>query len=144
MQQFRTQSVSEERLILTQPEQYASRTVFYSEIDVALDPFPVSSGLANLDALWQGRPVLALVGRCLPGRTFSTVLESSGLENFVCHSPTEYSNLATELATHDDLFTALETIGKEVIQTLQTAPISHVKPLVESLERTYRSISSGL
>ncbi len=70
----------------------------YSQIDIALDPFPFNGCVTTLEALWLGVPVVTLAGHSFTGRTGKTILSRAGLKHLVASSPAEYVARATALA----------------------------------------------
>lgn len=59
----------------------------YSEIDVALDPFPYSGGLTTLESLAMGVPVLGVRGKTFAGRHTASHMTAVGLGDWVAQSP---------------------------------------------------------
>lgn len=70
----------------------------YSDLDIALDPFPFSGGLTSCEALWMGIPVITLpLTRVVSRQTFS-ILSIVGLEEFAATSVEDYIEIAARLA----------------------------------------------
>jgi predicted O-linked N-acetylglucosamine transferase (SPINDLY family) len=70
----------------------------YSQIDVALDPFPFSGSATTCDALWMGVPVVTLAGPTFAGRHGFGHLAQIGLSDLVARHPDQYVELAVALA----------------------------------------------
>jgi protein O-GlcNAc transferase len=74
--------------------------VHYNEIDITLDPFPLTGGTTTCEALWMGVPVINLRGRALFERLSGSILTNIGLERFIASDIDEYVKIAVDLA-HD-------------------------------------------
>jgi protein O-GlcNAc transferase len=74
--------------------------VHYNEIDITLDPFPLTGGTTTCEALWMGVPVINLRGRALFERLSGSILTNIGLERFIASNLDEYVKIAVDLA-HD-------------------------------------------
>jgi len=62
----------------------------YSQIDIALDPFPFSGGTTSIEALWMGVPVLTLAGKKLVGRQGVGIMMNAGLSEWVAANEIDY------------------------------------------------------
>ncbi|MEX2454707.1 MAG: tetratricopeptide repeat protein [Rhodospirillaceae bacterium] len=74
------------------------RYAAWNEIDIALDPFPVSGNIETLEALWMGVPVVALAGGRRIARRTAGHLATLGLDELVAESPSDYVRVASALA----------------------------------------------
>jgi protein O-GlcNAc transferase len=70
----------------------------YTEVDIALDPFPYNGGLTTLESLWMGVPVITWPGETFAGRHSLTHLTTIGLTDTVASDPDHYVALAASLA----------------------------------------------
>jgi protein O-GlcNAc transferase len=70
----------------------------WCEIDVALDPFPISGNLETLEALWMGVPVVAMAGDRRIARRSAGHLAAVGLQELIAETPEDYVRIASSLA----------------------------------------------
>lgn len=77
---------------------YGDHLGSYDNIDISLDPFPLTGGTSTLDALWMGVPVVSLVGEAMYERLSYSILQNVGLGDLARFSPDEYARTAIELA----------------------------------------------
>jgi protein O-GlcNAc transferase len=73
---------------------------YYNEIDITLDPFPLTGGTTTCEALWMGVPVINLRGEALFERLSYSILTNLGLADLSTPDREEYIRIAVELA-HD-------------------------------------------
>jgi protein O-GlcNAc transferase len=76
---------------------------FYSEIDVALDPFPYNGTTTTMEALWMGVPVVSLIGEQHAGRVGASILAHAGLGEDLATDVVAYVNHAIRLASSPEL-----------------------------------------
>lgn len=74
----------------------------YSQVDIALDPFPGSGGVTTFECLWMGVPLVTLYGDRPAGRASASILAAIGMPEYVAASTTEYVAAALRLATDRD------------------------------------------
>ena len=70
----------------------------YRLIDVALDTIPYNGHTTSLDALWQGVPVVTLVGATVVGRAGFSQACNLGLTELVARDPEQFTAIASALA----------------------------------------------
>lgn len=75
---------------------------YYNDIDIALDPFPMSGGQTSVDAVWMGVPLVTLVGDTHHHRLSYSLLRNVGiaLDDLIAFSREEYVEKALALAQH--------------------------------------------
>lgn len=71
----------------------------YHDIDIALDPFPLTGGTTTCDLLWMGVPLVSMVGNSSPSRMSTNALTYTGHEEWLAHSHDEYLTIAARLAS---------------------------------------------
>lgn len=77
---------------------HADMLAEYRDIDVALDTFPYNGGLTTLEALWMGRPVVALAGDTLISRQSKGILTAIGLPELCADDAAGFVATAAALA----------------------------------------------
>jgi protein O-GlcNAc transferase len=101
------QGFAPERLILWGAEcDHPHLPFFYSQIDIALDPFPYQGALTNLESFWMGVPVIALKGERRVAESMFTAL---GVAEFVTATPVDYLNQVVALAVDPQRLKALRS-----------------------------------
>ncbi len=69
----------------------------YSQIDIALDPFPYNGTTTTCEAMWMGVPVIALKGKRHSARVGSSLLNQVGLPELIASNESEYVEMAVAL-----------------------------------------------
>jgi predicted O-linked N-acetylglucosamine transferase (SPINDLY family) len=70
----------------------------YNEVDITLDPYPLTGGTTTTESLWMGVPVISLVGEAFYERLSASILANSGLADLATPDPADYVRLAADLA----------------------------------------------
>lgn len=91
--QFNKHDVSSERLMFMGKTSHLDHLKFYNQIDIALDPFYYQGGMTTCEALFMGKPVVALDAGTLAG---SSVLKNAGMG--VAGDKEEYIAMANNLS----------------------------------------------
>jgi predicted O-linked N-acetylglucosamine transferase (SPINDLY family) len=69
----------------------------YSEVDISLDTWPYNGGNTIAESLWQGVPVLTILGNTFVSRYGASLLKASGCADFVASDLDELIRKAQEL-----------------------------------------------
>jgi predicted O-linked N-acetylglucosamine transferase (SPINDLY family) len=70
----------------------------YGDIDLALDSFPYNGGVVTCEALWMGRPVLALRGDSMISRQSAAILACVGAEEWIARDVDDFVEIAVRAA----------------------------------------------
>lgn len=73
--------------------------VAYRQVDLNLDPWPQTAGVSGCDGLWQGVPMVTLVGDRIIQRTSASLLTTLGLTDFIAETPEQYIQTAVDWVT---------------------------------------------
>lgn len=71
----------------------------YNDIDIALDPFPYSSGLTTCEALWMGVPTVVHAGEIFAARHSLSHMCNAGLADWAAYDAAAYEALAVAKAS---------------------------------------------
>ncbi len=82
----------------------ATHLRYYNDIDIALDPFPMTGGQTTVDAVWMGVPVVTLVGDAHHERLSYSVLNNIGInvEELAAFTREDYVDKAVALANRPE------------------------------------------
>jgi predicted O-linked N-acetylglucosamine transferase (SPINDLY family) len=90
---------------------------FYNEVDITLDPFPLTGGTTTTESLWMGVPVVSLIGDAFYERLSASILANSGLADLATSDPAEYVRIARDLAADKPRRLALRRGLREQIRS---------------------------
>ena len=93
-ERFAHAGVAPERLRLEGGARHREFLDAYREVDIGLDPHPLSGGITTLEALWMGVPVVTLSGTTFCSRHSTSHLSNAGLGHLVTNSPERYAETA--------------------------------------------------
>jgi predicted O-linked N-acetylglucosamine transferase (SPINDLY family) len=129
--------ISADRLLLLPKQPWSGYTQTYSQIDIALDPFPYNGGITTCDALWMGVPVVTLSGQTPVGRGGRSILCNVGLPELIASTADEYLNIATALAADLPRLTALR---KGMRARVAASPLMDAPAFARDVESAYRQM----
>jgi predicted O-linked N-acetylglucosamine transferase (SPINDLY family) len=109
----------------------------YSQIDIALDPFPCAGGTVTCDALWMGVPVVSLAGRTAMGRSGVSILSNAGLGELVATDVDQYVRSAVGLARDADRLTSLRD---GVRDRIRHSALMDARQFARDVEAAFRAI----
>lgn len=114
---FESHGIDAERVMLRGP--VASPTDHlgtYSEIDIALDPFPYNGTTTTCEALWMGVPVITLAGDRHAGRVGASLLTQIGHDAFIATNLEEYTEIAVQRASNLDELSKMRSELREILR----------------------------
>lgn len=113
---FAEEGVSPDRLIWRAVR--GAHLPHYNDVDVTLDPFPLTGGTTTTESLWMGVPLVTLVGEAFYERLSYSILSNAGLGDLCARSQDEFHALALKLAADTDRRRALRrTIREDLRQS---------------------------
>ena len=93
--EFAAEGVTEERVIFHTVR--GRHMPFYNEVDITLDPFPLTGGTTTTEALWMGVPVVSRVGEAFFERLSYSILSNIGLGDLCASDLEAYTAIAHRL-----------------------------------------------
>lgn len=116
---------------------------FYNEVDITLDPFPLTGGTTTTESLWMGVPVVSLIGEAFYERLSYSILANSGLADLATEDPAEYVRIAGDLAADRERRLALRHRLRDQIRS---GPLGQTQQFAadfyDLVERTVRARAS--
>lgn len=95
---FRRSGISPERIQLRPGVDRATILKAYSEIDISLDTWPYCGGNTVAESLWQGVPVVTLMGERFSSRYGASLLQAAGCADLITKTRQDYIETAAALA----------------------------------------------
>ena len=135
LERFLDQGVDRDRIKLMPPIlDQREHLQTYSEVDVALDPFPYHGTTTTLEAIWMGVPVVTLEGDRHAARVGASILSCLGLDELVAHNEDEYVRIATRLAGPNS---PLDVLRQSLRSRLSESPLTDGARFTADLEQAY-------
>ncbi|HEX7640964.1 MAG TPA: tetratricopeptide repeat protein [Burkholderiaceae bacterium] len=104
-------------------------------VDITLDPYPINGATTTCESLWQGVPVLAVVGKRFLSRAGLSVLSAARMADFAAPSVEDFVKMAVLLSNNLPL---LANIRAGLREHLQDTPLLDQDSFARSLETLYR------
>ena len=109
----------------------------FSEVDVALDPFPYGGGTTTLHTIWMGVPIIAMQGETELGRATPGMLLGFGLPDFIANTREEYRDKAIALARNPSRLVAIRA---NLRQRMADSPALDSEGLTRNVESAFRTM----
>lgn len=116
---------------------HAGTLAEYSEVDIALDPFPFSGCLTTCEALWMGLPVVTLPRSRPVSRQSQAFLTAIGRKQWIAKDADDYVRIAASLGSDPRHLAALRR-GQRA--RMAASPICNGPRFARNLETVYRTI----
>lgn len=104
-------------------------------VDITLDPYPINGATTTCESLWQGVPVLGVVGKRFLSRAGLSVLGAARMADFAAPSVEDFVKMAVLLSNNLPL---LANIRAGLREHLQGTPLLDQPSFARSLESLYR------
>lgn len=88
----------------------------YHDMDIALDPFPLTGGTTTLDTLWMGVPLVSMEGHSSPSRMSTDALTYMGRPEWLAKTKEEYLAIALGFASDIEQLNALRLSLRDEIE----------------------------
>jgi predicted O-linked N-acetylglucosamine transferase (SPINDLY family) len=95
---FERFGVTPDRLIIRPGTDRRGILRSYADVDISLDTYPYCGGNTIAESLWQGVPVISLMGERFLSRYGASILHHCGCSDLVAHSAKQYADIAEALA----------------------------------------------
>jgi protein O-GlcNAc transferase len=134
---FEAVGIASERLALRGFSPHPEMLAGYSDIDVALDPFPFGGGLTSCEALWMGVPAVTLPRDRPASRQTAGFLGAVGLGACIASSHDDYVRRAVAFAADRDRLTELR---RTLRSRMAASPLCDGALFTPTLEAAYRQM----
>ncbi len=128
------QGIEPQRLIFAPPLDRPAHFARLALADLALDTRLYNGHTTTSDALWQGLPVLTLIGRHFASRVSASLLNAAGLAELIVEDLDSYRSLALDLARDPD---RLAAIRRRCAENRDRSPLFATEKFVRHLETAY-------
>lgn len=133
---FADLGIAADRLDFAGQTDAVGHVAYFSEADIALDPFPYQGGLSTFEALHMGLPVIAM-DFAYGSRASLSILKAIGAEDWIAHSSAEYIAKAVNLAHKPR---RLIHWRQNLRQSLQQSDLINGLAFTRELESAYRRV----
>lgn len=135
-EQFARRGVPVDRLqMLGQDQSLLVHLRRYDDIDISLDTFPYHGTTTTCESLWMGVPTITLAGPNHASRPGASLLHNVGLADLVAQSPSEYVEIAVQLAGN---IPRLAEIRQGLRARMQQSPLMDGPAFARDMEAAYR------
>jgi len=106
----------------------------YKLVDICLDTYPYNSHSTALDALKNGVPLVARMGKSFHSRVSASLLHAIGMPELITNSEEEYEALAIALATDPP---RLKAIKQKLKKNCLSSPLFDSHLFTKNIEKAY-------
>jgi protein O-GlcNAc transferase len=109
----------------------------YHDIDIALDPFPLTGGTTTFDLLWMGVPLVSMRGDSFKSRLSTGILTYLQQEDWLADTPQQYLSIAQALASDVD---RLNSVRLGLRQRVESSCLMDEERFVQAFGNGLRTI----
>ena len=139
VQHFEAEGVAADRVIFHAIR--GAHLPFYNEVDITLDPFPLTGGTTTAETLWMGVPLISLIGPAFYERLSASIMTNSGIGDLAVDSLEAYVATAVKLA--GDRERRLELRGS-LRDRMRNGPLGQTEQFARDFyDMIYRTVRPG-
>ena len=109
----------------------------YEQLDIALDPIPMTGGSTAFDTLWMGVPLVTLAGDRLVGRQGAAALAGLGRPEWIARDAEDYVRIVVELARDVEGRRAIRATQRE---QMRRSPLCDGVGMARALEKGFEQM----
>jgi protein O-GlcNAc transferase len=114
---------------------------FYNEVDITLDPFPLTGGTTTTEALWMGAPVVSLYGKAFYERLSYSILSNAGVGDLCAPDLDGYQQTALALVADRERRRALRQGLRDQIKA---SPLGQTETFARDFyDMVWRAVREG-
>jgi protein O-GlcNAc transferase len=132
--------ISEDRLIFAERLPMEDYLSALASADLFLDTFNYSAGSTAVCALWAGVPVLTYAGTSNAARMGASIVNATGLTDFITNSEADYFNKALSLSQENSI---IQNAKRKLINK-NALPLFDLKAAAQDLETAYWQMYKSL
>ena len=132
--EIKSRGIDPKRLIFVENMVSSEHLARFKLMDLSLDTFPCNGGVTSSDSLRMGVPVLTCIGNSFVSRVGASVLSALNLNELIAKTPSEYIEIAVEIAKNQNKYKQLK---KKLKQNLKTSLLFDTKSYCYHLEEAY-------
>jgi protein O-GlcNAc transferase len=137
LKRFAAQGIRADQLILSGRSDRHEYMAQYSQIDIALDPFPYNGGTTTVETLWMGVPVIARHGDRFVAHMGEGILHHIGHPEWIAQTDNDYVAIAAALASDP---AHLAKVRSGLRAQLQSSPICDAPRFAKKLEAAFEEM----
>lgn len=134
---FTREGIAPARIVLQGKTSREAHLAAFSQVDIALDPFPHGGGVTALEGLTMGVPLITLRWPTLTGRVSASIMTTLGLPDWIADTPQQYVDLAVQKAS--DL-SSLAKLRERLRDIFTSSIIGDQAAYMRTVEREYAQL----
>jgi predicted O-linked N-acetylglucosamine transferase (SPINDLY family) len=134
---FASHGIEQHRLDLHGRLTFAEFRTLHGEIDIALDSFPFNGGTTTCETLWQGVPVVTLIGKTFVSRVGYMLLKAMALDDLAAADKHQYVDIAVTLARDVE---RLKSLRSGMRNRFNASPLRDEVTFTRDMEAAFREM----
>jgi glycosyltransferase involved in cell wall biosynthesis len=140
VRRFARFGIGADRLTLMGGADHRTILASYADVDVSLDTWPYCGGNTIAESMWQGVPVVTLLGDRFSSRYGASLLRAHGCDDFVATSAKDYVGIAMHIAQD---VTRRVDLRKQLREMTATYGFNNSRAFARKLEDAYATMLSA-
>jgi len=134
---FQDNGVAPERVTYFSYQSFENYLKNHNQVDILLDTHPWSGHTVACHSLWMSTPVLSIAGNRYAGRMVSSILNTIGMDQWICQSHAEYLEKAIYWSKQPD---QLSRLCEKIRPSMLQSPFCDAPRFTHQLEMIYEKI----
>lgn len=134
--ELKIRGIDERRIQFSLPSELHVFLQAFDQIDILLESIPFNGGMTTIDALWQGVPLLALVGNSHASRVGMSLMHAAGLDEWIADNTDHYVDIAKSMSQR---IAYLENLRQSLPAKLAASPLGNTQQFANQMTDIWES-----